>query len=33
MHKKRIEYKAREKVAAEKTTIAEEGPIYSPGEF
>ena len=31
--KKRRKYKAREKVAAEETAIAEEGPTYGPGEF
>ena len=31
--KKRRKYKAREKVAAEQTAIAEEGPTYGPGEF
>ena len=30
---KRNTYKAREKVAAEETAIAEEGPTYGPGEF
>ena len=33
VHKKRRKYKAREKVAAEETAIAEEGPTYGPGEF
>ena len=31
--KKRRKYKAREKVAAEETAIAEDGPTYGPGEF
>ena len=30
VQKKRRKYKAREKVAAEETTIAEEGPTYGP---
>ena len=33
VQKKRRKYKAREKVAAEETAIAEEGPTYGPGEF
>ena len=30
---KKRKYKAREKVAAKKTAIAEEGSTYGPGEF
>ena len=33
VQKKRRKYKSRERVTAEETAIAEEGPSYGPGEF
>ena len=33
VQKKKRQYKAREKVTAEETAIAEEGPAYGSGEF